>query len=376
MTTTGPRPPGEGRLYFLDNLRSAMIALVVLYHAGAVYESSGLFASFWIVDDPATNDLVGIVNVLVDIVVMPALFFASGYFAPPSLARRPGWGFAVHRFRRLMVPWLLAAATLVPLYKVVFLASRGLPQEPWTTYFHMSNGDLGQSWLWFLPVLFVFDVALWALSRLRVRPPRLPMRTAVVGVFALATLYGFAVTYLGGTGWTKGPLLDFQNERLGIYFLLFLLGAHVNRLGVLEQAPRGKGLYIAVACTAWIPMNVYIVVLLSLIFRPGAYFVSLGGDLLLLWTAYALSMLALLYLLVGGFQRWGRGRGRVMRVLADNAYGVYVLHVPLLGGLALVLLPVGVPSLLKYVAVALGTYGLGNLLVSAYRRVRRPAVAA
>jgi hypothetical protein len=26
-------------------------------HAGGVYESAGLWASFWIVDDPATNDL-------------------------------------------------------------------------------------------------------------------------------------------------------------------------------------------------------------------------------------------------------------------------------------------------------------------------------
>jgi hypothetical protein len=34
------------RIYFSDNLRTFMIFLVVLYHAGGVYESSGIWASF------------------------------------------------------------------------------------------------------------------------------------------------------------------------------------------------------------------------------------------------------------------------------------------------------------------------------------------
>jgi len=50
------------RLYFLDNLRTFLIFLVVLHHAGVVYESSGLTASFWIVDDPSTSNLPGILK--------------------------------------------------------------------------------------------------------------------------------------------------------------------------------------------------------------------------------------------------------------------------------------------------------------------------
>ena len=65
----------KSRIYFLDNLRTAMIFLVVLYHSGAVYESSGFFATFWLVDDPSTNVVVGIVNVLIDIFIMPTIFF-------------------------------------------------------------------------------------------------------------------------------------------------------------------------------------------------------------------------------------------------------------------------------------------------------------
>ena len=128
---TGQVADTGGRFVFLDNLRTAMIFLVVLYHSGAVYESSGFFASFWLVDDPATNDLVGIVNVVIDIFTMPVIFFVSGFLAPISLRSKPGWSFLARRFRRLLVPWLLAVLTLIPLYKVIFLYSRGLPQEHW-----------------------------------------------------------------------------------------------------------------------------------------------------------------------------------------------------------------------------------------------------
>jgi hypothetical protein len=56
--------PGREKLYFLENLRTFLIFLVVLVHAGVVYESSGLMAPFWIVDDPATSDLPGLVNLI------------------------------------------------------------------------------------------------------------------------------------------------------------------------------------------------------------------------------------------------------------------------------------------------------------------------
>ena len=36
----------ENRLYYLDNLRTFLIFLVVLVHAGVVYESSGIMAPY------------------------------------------------------------------------------------------------------------------------------------------------------------------------------------------------------------------------------------------------------------------------------------------------------------------------------------------
>ncbi len=162
------------RLYSLDNLRTFLIFLVVLCHAGIVYESSGIGALFWIVDDPSTSELPGLVNLLLDIFVMPTIFFISGFFAPMSLERKGSWRFLKAKFRRLMIPWVIAVFTLIPIYKVIFLYSRGLPQDNWTTYFHFSNGILGMSWLWFLPVLFLFDALYLLLRKLNLPPTSSP----------------------------------------------------------------------------------------------------------------------------------------------------------------------------------------------------------
>ena len=271
-----------------------------------------------------------------------------------------------------MVPWLLAVLTLVPLYKVIFLYSRQLPQEHWTTYFHFTNGGFSQSWLWFLPVLFLFDAVFWAAARLGFRPPRIPVKAAVAGVFVLGSLYGFAVNMAGLTGWTKTFFLDFQNERLLTYFLLFLLGAICQGQRVFDGPPAKKGLYVALASTVWIPMNVYIIVLLTLLFRPGEYFISLPADLLMMWAAFSASLLSMLYLLVMTFRFWVNGEGALARILNPSSYSVYIIHMAVVGLFGLLLLDFAIPSLAKYVILTLVTYVVSNAIAYAYRVVVKP----
>ena len=68
----------KNRIYFLDNLRAFIIFLVVWFHAGWVYESSGVLSWVWIVDDPSKNNESGLFNLILDIFMMPVMFFISG----------------------------------------------------------------------------------------------------------------------------------------------------------------------------------------------------------------------------------------------------------------------------------------------------------
>jgi len=360
---------GKSRIAFLDNLRTFMIFLVVLCHAGGVYESSGTWASFWIVDDPATNNLSGLLFVVLDIFVMPTLFFVSGFFAPLSLKNKTGRVFLKSKVKRLIIPWAIAVLTLIPLYKVIFLYSRNLPQESWTTYFHWSNGIWSQNWLWFLPVLFLFDIVYVLLSRAKIRMPEISLRVGVLTAFVAGFVYSFSMDVCGLRGWTKTAALDFQNERLLIYFVTFLLGALCHQRKVFDAKPKGWVLYIIVNSVAWLPVTVYIVFLLYPWFKPGSYIVSEIAHKVILWVSYHLSLLCLVYVTMETFRRYLDKPGKLGNELRRNSYYVYIIHVIVMGSLALIMFNLAIPSLLKYLILTVSTYGGSNVVVSVSRKV-------
>ncbi|UCC97523.1 MAG: acyltransferase family protein [Phycisphaerales bacterium] len=370
MTCNERSTSKESRVYFLDNLRTAVIFLVVLYHAGGVYEASGMWASFWIVDDPSTNNLSGLLNIVLDIFMMPTMFFISGYLVPASLQSKRGRTFIIAKFRRLILPWIIAVLTLIPLYKVIFLFSRNLPQESWTTYFHWSNGIWSQNWLWFLPVLFLFNVLYLLFSKVKIRIPNISLKGAVLGAFLIGLVCSVGMDMLGLRGWTKSGLLDFQNERLLIHFMFFLLGALCFRLKVFDGKPGSKMLYHIVNSIAWIPITVYIFFLLYPWFRPGKFIVSEILDRLILWFNYQLSLFCLVYAMIETFRRYLDKPGKLRNELNKNSYYVYIIHVIVIGGIALFMLKTTMPSLWKFPILTASTYVISNLTVSFFSTLK------
>lgn len=357
------------RIHFLDNLRTFTVFLVVLYHAGGVYESSGIWASFWIVDDPVTNDLTGLLNIILDIFMMPTLFFISGYLAPASLHTRKPWPFLKSRFKRLMIPWMVAALTLLPVYKIIFLYSRNLPQEHWTTYFHWSNGIWCQNWLWFLPVLFSFNLLYLLLSKATNSAPRISLKGAVLVAFFVGFAYSVTMDIAGFRGWTHTSILDFQNERLLIYLMAFLLGALCFRQKVFDAQPKSRKLYVFVNATNWVPITSYIVFLLFRWLNPGRHIISEFVDTLILWSSYQLALLSLVYLMIETFRRYLHKPKALWNELNANSYCVYIIHVIVMGGFALALRDTTLPSLGKYLILTASTFLASNLIVSLLRIV-------
>jgi len=370
MTEAGQDGIKGNRIYWLDNLRTFMIFLVVVLHAGLVYESSGITAFFWIVDDPSTNDLSGILNLIIDIFAMTTIFFISGFFVPQSMKNKQGLAFLTSKFKRLIVPWLIAVLTLIPLYKVIFLYSRNLPQEDWTTYFHWSNGIWGQNWLWFLPVLFLFNALYLVLSRAEIKLPSITLK----GAIWVAVLIGFACSFcmdvFGLQGWTKTILLDFQNERILIYFLVFLLGALSHKLKIFESGWKSKKLYVSLACTAWIPVNLYLFLVIYSLISPGNYILSKMGDILLIRVSFLLSLMCLLYLAINTFRYYLNKQGKIRKELNANSYYVYIVHTIVMGGVALAMLDTAIPSGLKHLILVVSTYVASNVIISLYRGVK------
>ncbi|GET27099.1 acyltransferase family protein [Prolixibacter sp. NT017] len=375
------------RIYFLDNLRTFLIFLVVLLHAGLVYEQA--LEGNWIVVDPVKNNSIGLIRMYLDLFVMFSIFFISGYFIPYSLKSKNTWGFVKSKLKRIMLPWLIAVLTLIPAYKAIFLFSRGLPQEAWYTYFHVfqrAGTDLyffannpTQNWLWFLPILFMFQLIYLALHKLNLLSFKISLKTGVVLTFVFGVLYGMVISEAGLMGWTHTALFDFQRERLLIYFMSFLLGTLCNKQKVFESGTKNKKLYIQANVVLTFSLLVFTAVALNLFFNiinPGRnfYFVSPFFDRLFYHMSAVLSMLSFLYVLIYAFRFSLNKTNWLMDELNNSSYSVYIIHLVVMGVIAVGLLYAPVPALVKYAVLTILTYAVSNLLVIVYRRVFQPNV--
>ncbi len=370
------------RLYFLDNLRTFLIFLVVLLHSGIVYET--ILETTWIVSDPTKNSSIGLIRMYLDIFVMFIIFFISGYFIPGSLKNKTTWEFVQSKFKRIMLPWIMAVFTLIPAYKFIFLYSRGLPQEEWFTYFHIFQRVGGnpylfsdnpvQNWLWFLPVLFLFQVVYLALSKTNILPVKLTLRTAVLLTFVIGLAYSLVISFNDLSGWFNSPLLHFQRERLLVYFTVFLLGSLCYKLKVFESKKKNKKLYLWANVALTLSLSIFTVVALNLFFNMvtpdrNYFFVSAPVDRTVYYATLLLSMLSFLYVFIYLFRFHVNKTNRLIAQLNKNSYQVYIVHVVVLGVIATLMLPLDFPAFIKFILLTLLTYTISNLLVYGYRQL-------
>ena len=368
------------RIYFLDNFRTFLILMVVVLHSGLVYEA--VLENSWIVVDPVKNNNIGLIRMYLDLFVMFCIFFISGYFVPMSLKKQGTFDYIQSKFKRIILPWIISVFTLIPAYKFIFLYSRGLPQEEWYTYFHWferAGSDLSfysnnpvQNWLWFLPVLFIFQMFYLALYKLNILKIKLSLKTAVVLIFLIGTVYGFSISMLGLTGWYHSALLHFQRERLLVYFLSFMLGTLCYKLKVFDGNDRNKKGYIVSNIVLTVSLGVFTTFALNIFFNlidptRQFYFISGRMDSLVYFASGMVSMLTLLYVLIYAFRFRLNKTNALLSELGRNSYSVYIIHVIVLGVVGVTLLGVNIPAFLKFVLLSILTFVISNMLIYSWR---------
>ncbi|WP_372650158.1 acyltransferase family protein [Draconibacterium sp.] len=372
------------RIYFLDHLRTLMIFLVVVLHSGLVYEH--VLQNSWIVVDPVKANSIGMIRLYLDLFIMFTIFFISGYLVPMSLKSKTSIEFIKSKVKRILIPWVIAVFTLIPAYKFIFLYSRGLPQEEWFSYFHFferAGSDLSfyannpaQNWLWFLPVLFLFQVIYLVLAKTKVLSLKINLKTAVIVMFVVGVVYSVTIAQLGLNGWYDSAILHFQRERLLVYFMSFLLGTLCYKLKVFESTKTNKRLYIIANVVLTFTLGIFTAVALNTFFniidpQRNYYFISQFADRVAYYAFGLASQLTLLYVFLYGFRHSLNKRYALMDELNRNSYSVYIIHTIVLGVVALSLMALPIPPMVKFLMVTLLTYALSNLLIYSWRTIRQ-----
>jgi glucan biosynthesis protein C len=364
------------RVAFLDNIRYLMILGVVVYHSVAAYAT---VVPWWIYHD-ASFFAADITRELLDVFMMPVLFFVSGYFVLPSLKKRTVSKFLIDKARRLLIPWVLAVLIITPL--LFYDTPNQIVKPFWNYWLNFMSGfptqlsylphTLTQGPYWFISLLFAFFVVfelIYAVTRRRwsgavatAERKAASERSALVtlALFGVLTFVGYFISLLivPDTSWlTLGMFVEFQPTRLVLLVCYFALGVYArSRQWFAGARSLGNpalwgGISVALAIAYLIVGQPLFLILAGV---PG---LSIG---LLLPFALIRSVLVLsvfLFLLTVGFRYWNRAN-RFDRELSATSYDIYLSHVWFVAIIQAALLQWGGSSAIKALIVLLVVLGV------------------
>ena len=329
------------RLYFIDYTRSFIVELAVVVHSAVAYLS---FVPYkWIVVDTATGPLCDYVVLLVEFFAMPVLFFISGYLTPPSLAKNGPARFARSRLYRLGIPFIFGLCFMCPVMTYVRDLAKGKAMAGYFSYWLLEyfHGKMYTGLLWFLSNLLIITLiyccACAASPRLKayLQAPPDGGRSRLLrpsGLLAMAMVIGLCVFSVNllvpDSYWVKigqKGILNFQLTRLPAYAGFFLFGIAACRADWrFMKEPDSMSALSGWGAGALI-CSVSYIALLQAFHETMETSVALRFVIGLL---RAVGPLCITILLLGVFKTWCSAPARWKDMLAANAYGVYVGHVP------------------------------------------------
>jgi glucans biosynthesis protein C len=348
------------RVPFLDNLRTLMVFLVLVFHSAASYGSA---VEFWPFHDSDPSRMLDLVLFILDVFMMVVLFFIAGYFALPSLLKKGFWPFLKSKFTRLGIPWIVVTIFVLPFLDYIhywhgaqggtsaisgygthwLLSMKRITgfHVGWmdmTTYMNMTD-QFYQRYMWYVSLLLLFFI-IFALGYRVVKSTGLKnaqvfssnenttvvRRGMVFSVLIVIVLFGMVKLFLYENfldkGWfSLGSIFQFQVGKLFIYACCFGLGVNAylkkwfSRIDIF-----GRPWPWAVGCFILFGINMADLGMLS----------KTDGNALLLQLAFVVFYPLWTFSFLGFFLSFAArylNRSTPFRSgLADYSYGMYLAH--------------------------------------------------
>lgn len=351
MTNRSAKP----RLLYLDNLKAFLAILVVMHHAGQPYGPGG---SWWIPPEPTQMISLLILGLFFSVnasFFMGLFFMISAYFVPSSYDRKGAITFLKERLVRLGVPMVIFSLGVFPtmIYLLYWIGQASFLDFYRNTYLNFGGpGSLTLSYLWFLELLLVFS-ALYVILRVvtggRSVLPKVKFPTGrVILVFTVVLALSMFIVRI----WfpiNQWILLSVEPADLPEYVAFFAIGILASRNEWLNGLPASTAKKWSRITGIAVPMLLVIFLLFGLSMLDGGLTVaSLAYSVWesVVCVGMSISLLAL-------FRVRFNFQGKVAKILADNSFTVYLIHVPIIVFLQYLLIDVNVHPLAKFAVVSL-----------------------
>src|ERR1700683_2603091 len=198
------------KIFYLDNLKVGLIALVVLHHAAITYGAEGA----WYYTQKTTY-IGAVIPMLLLVTInqsffMGFFFFLSAYFIPDSYDRKGAARFVRDRLLRLGIPLIFYSLTLSPV--LIYLVDYfGKGQHITFTQFLGGYHDwINFGVLWFVAALLLFTLlyVVWRVVSKNRRSKSLaaPSSKMILGFAAAVGIISFLVRIVFPVGWTLNPV--------------------------------------------------------------------------------------------------------------------------------------------------------------------------
>ncbi len=351
------------RFFFIDNLRTLLIILVILFNLAILYGSplgdrpyhegqppgiiESIFESIFYISFLAVTESF----------FMGFFFMISGYFTPGSYDRKGVWPFFKDRLLRLGTPLLFYIIFIHPLMAYAIEVSTKEFAGSFFDFLVLYIGNykiLGSGPLWFLEALLIFNGA-YVIWRGRIKSTNTESKipgNKTIAIFALVLgIVTFIVRIWLPSGWNFEPL-NLEIPLFPQYIAMFIIGLIAYRSNWFLRISKKTG-------KLWLRISVVLLILfpflLELYITTGDPSRHYGG---FYWQAFTYAMweqftgVAIIIALLVLFREKYDTQGRMAKAMSASTYTVYIFHAPIIIVLALSLQGIALNPLLKFALVA------------------------
>lgn len=352
------------QLHFFNNLRTFIIILVIIFHAALSFVPGYL----WWANDTSKHEIFGVVISVMDVFMMPVLFFLSGYFVIQSYIKKGFGGFVKSKLKLLAVPYCIFIFISCPVVSYIgvknFAVNADLLSKNFFSFyipymmsalnlrsgvasliFTASEGIFNINHLWFvLMLLIVFIVT--ALVFYIVKFEKIYRDKQIVkakNIFykryfmygllfvVAASLFYFVNTNLPGNSlfgdapwYNATPLFFFQPSRLVLYIAFYIAGIYsfYNELFTNDMNSEKISIWGILTFTSFM----FLIKIMS------DYYINKipGNELKFLYSvAHVLFAVSITGLLITLFFKYWNSNSPMKKSFSDNSYNMYLLHFPL-----------------------------------------------